>query len=122
MNPGGQGMLDLLDWISPFSPVMQASFDIIGWDPRGIGDSTAVQYFANSGEEADFFAGVPQNAFLVGLAQKRTWLDRFEAYGNTCLQRNGALLSYTSTLDTARDTARSWARCMPTSSRTTFGR
>jgi len=102
-GPGGQGTLDLPDWISLFSPVMQASFDIISWDPRGIGDSTAVQCFANSGDEADFFAGIPQDAFPVGWAQKRAWLDRFEAYGNICLQRNGAFLSHTSTLDTARD-------------------
>ncbi len=102
-GPGGQGTLDLPAWISLFSPLMQANFDIISWDPRGIGDSTAVQCFANSNDEAKFFTGVPQYAFPVGLAQKRAWLGRFETYGRVCLERNGALLSHTSTLDTARD-------------------
>jgi pimeloyl-ACP methyl ester carboxylesterase len=102
-GPGGQGTVDLPDWIALFSPTMRARFDIISWDPRGIGDSTAVQCFATMEDEAKFFEGVPQDAFPVGLAQKQMWLSRFEAYGRICLQRNGTLLSHTSTADTARD-------------------
>ena len=102
-GPGGQGTVDLPDWIALFSPTMRARFDIISWDPRGIGDSTAVQCFANPDDEAKFFEGVPYTAFPVGSAQKRAWLDRFETYGSICLQRNGALLSHTSTVDTAID-------------------
>lgn len=102
-GPGGLGTADLPDWISFFPPAALARFDIVSWDPRGIGDSTAVQCFANKDDEANFFAGVPQEAFPVGLQQKLAWFERFEAYGHICLQRNGALLSHTSTADTARD-------------------
>jgi pimeloyl-ACP methyl ester carboxylesterase len=102
-GPGGLGTADLPDWILLFSPTMRARFDIVSWDPRGIGDSTAVQCFANKDDEAKFFEGVPQQAFPVGLQQKLAWIERFEAYGRACLQRNGALLSHTSTADTARD-------------------
>ena len=102
-GPGGQGTEDLPGWISLFSPTMQARFDLISWDPRGIGDSTAVQCFANPDDETNFFNGVPQEAFPVGQAEKATWLQRFAAFGRICLERNGALLSHTSTADTARD-------------------
>ncbi len=102
-GPGGAGTTDLPDWISLFSPTMQSRFDIISWDPRGIGASTAVQCFANQGDEAQFFEGVPQEAFPVGLAEKVAWLQRFAAFDRVCLQRNGALLSHTSTADTAKD-------------------
>ena len=102
-GPGGQGTKDLPDWISLFSPTMQARFDLISWDPRGIGDSTAVQCFANQNDEANFFDGVPQEAFPVGQVEKAAWLRRFAAFGRICLERNGALLSHTSTADTARD-------------------
>jgi pimeloyl-ACP methyl ester carboxylesterase len=86
-----------------FSPTMRDRFDIVSWDPRGIGDSTAVQCFATAEDEAAFFAGVPQLAFPVGVTQKLAWIKRFATYGGICLHRNGALLSYTSTTDTARD-------------------
>ena len=102
-GPGGQGTVDLPDWIALFSPTMRARFDIISWDTRGIGNSTAVQCFANAAEEAKFFEVVPYLAFPVGAEQKRAWLDRFETYGSICLQRNGALLSHISTVDTALD-------------------
>ena len=140
-GPGGQGTVDLPDWIALFSPTMRARFDIISWDPRGIGDSTAVQCFANPDDEAKFFEGVPYNAFPVGSAQKRAWLDRFETYGSICLQRNGRCC-HTPRQSTRRwtwtccakrwenrrstisapHTAHSWARCMPTCSRPTSGR
>ncbi len=106
MNPGGPGGLgteDLPDWISLFPPMALARFDIVSWDPRGIGDSTAVQCFANADDEAAFFGAVPQNSFPVGLPEQVAWLKRFEIFGRICLQRNGALLSHTSTADTARD-------------------
>ena len=102
-GPGGLGTADLPGWIDLFSETMRARFDLISWDPRGIGDSTAVQCFANSGDEARFFDGVPQNAFPVGASEKLAWIKRFETYGRLCLRRNGALLSHTSTADTARD-------------------
>ena len=102
-GPGGQGTRDLPDWLPLFSQTMRDRFDLISWDPRGIGDSTAVQCFANPDDEAKFFTGVPQQAFPVGLLEKVAWLRRFAAFDRICLRRNGALLSHTSTADTARD-------------------
>jgi len=102
-GPGGPGTVDLPAWLSLFSPTMVARFDLVSWDPRGIGDSTAVQCFATEADETAFFAGVPQDGFPVGAAEKEKWIGRFRAYGRKCLQRNGALLSHTSTADTARD-------------------
>lgn len=102
-GPGGQGTVDLPAWISLFSPAMRERFDIVSWDPRGIGDSTAVQCFDSEPEEASFFADIPSDAFPVGGAQKRAWIETFKEYGRICLQRNGALLSHTSTADTAQD-------------------
>ena len=37
---------------------LRARFDIVTWDPRGIGDSTAVQCFDSQQDENRFLAGV----------------------------------------------------------------
>src|SRR5689334_17546084 len=47
-GPGGQGTIDVPGWLSLFPATVRARFDIVSWDPRGIGASTAVQCFANA--------------------------------------------------------------------------
>jgi len=66
-GPGIQGTVDLpMDFAVPCillycvpEPLRQR-FDIISWDPRGIGESTAVQCFDTVQDELDFIATLPQ--------------------------------------------------------------
>ena len=84
---------------------MRARFDLISWDPRGVGASTAVQCFATKDDEDAFFAGIP--FFPVGRAEQRAWIRRYADFGQLCGQRNGDLLAHVSTADTAR----TWTCC-----------
>lgn len=102
-GPGGAGTDDLPAWLSLFPAAVQARFDIVSWDPRGVGLSTAMQCFPTLGDEAAFFADIPVNAFPVGHAEQTAWFARFGEFADICLRRNGALLSHVSTADTARD-------------------
>lgn len=102
-GPGGAGTQDLPDWLALFPRAAVERFDIVSWDPRGIGDSTAVQCFANADAEGRFFAGIPVAAFPVGAAEEKAWIRRFAEYGRVCKERNGELLEHVSTADTARD-------------------
>src|SRR5580658_5788065 len=83
-----------------------ARYDIITFDPRGFGSSTAVRCFPTMAAESKFlggrsFMGLP--VFPVGARQEaaaeRTWA-RFDA---RCARRNGSLLDHDTTADVARD-------------------
>lgn len=68
-GPGGPGTEDLPAWFSLFPQQLKQQFDIVSFDPRGIGNSTAVECFASKDDANNFFASVPQ-AFPVGTASR----------------------------------------------------
>src|SRR6202034_1146835 len=85
---------------------VRARWDIITFDPRGFGYSTAVRCFPAMAAETKFLGGLVYGApaaFPVGArqeaARERTWA-RFDA---RCAQRNGSLLDHDTTADAARD-------------------
>jgi pimeloyl-ACP methyl ester carboxylesterase len=101
-GPGGVGTEDLPAWFELFPAELRARFDLISWDPRGIGASTAVQCFATPDEGLAFFSDLPAG-FPVGGAEERAWIRGYARFGQLCTQRNGDLLEHVSTVDTARD-------------------
>jgi pimeloyl-ACP methyl ester carboxylesterase len=80
---------------------LRARFDLVSWDPRGVGASTAVQCFRSDRREARFL-GQAAAAFPRGRAQRRLW-THLQAFGRRCAKRNSALLRHVSTADSARD-------------------
>jgi pimeloyl-ACP methyl ester carboxylesterase len=89
-----------------FPAAIAARYDIIAFDPRGFGYSTAIRCFPTMAAESKFlgdlsFEGLP--VFPVGARQEaatvRTWA-RFDA---RCARRNGSLLDHDTTADVARD-------------------
>ena len=107
-NPGGPGgagtALPLV--IDLFPAEVRARFDIVSWDPRGVGASTAVKCFASPQDknEGAFLGGlVVGNSFPVGNAEMGKWIQRYRALGRRCERRSGGLLRHVSTTDTARD-------------------
>ena len=108
-GPGGSGVSALSKGSPPgyeaFPPDVRARFDLVSWDPRGVGSSTAIQCFTTKEDEALFLDGVgsPGLSFPVGKLQKQLWIQRYRAFGQRCGRTNGALLRHVSTADTARD-------------------
>jgi pimeloyl-ACP methyl ester carboxylesterase len=89
-------------WYEFFPREVRERFDIVSWDPRGVGQSTAVRCF-DSAEEAITWreqvpAGVP-----VGKRERETWIRAYAELGRRCHQRDRELLLHVSTADTARD-------------------
>jgi pimeloyl-ACP methyl ester carboxylesterase len=80
---------------------LRARFDIITFDPRGFGFSTAVRCFPTAAAESTFLAALPP--FPVGARQDAAWERTWARFDARCAGRNGSLLGHDSTADVARD-------------------
>ena len=100
-GPGGEGTVQIPAWIGFWPRALLRGYDIVSWDPRGIGASTAVQCFPDAAAERRVPRQIRQ---LPGRhRQQRGYIRRWRAFGKTCAARAGALLRHVSTADTARD-------------------
>jgi pimeloyl-ACP methyl ester carboxylesterase len=104
-HPGGPGVAGtraLPAWIGSLPPAVRARFDLVSWDPRGVGASGAVRCFASEREARAFGASLPAG-FPVEEREIRRWGEGVARFGRRCGERNGALLRHLSTADSARD-------------------
>ena len=100
-GPGGAGTVQLPAFLGFFPKELLREYDIVSWDPRGSGASTAVQCFASQAAESAFLG--KYSFFPVGRGQQRGYIRRWREFGKICAARNGALLRHVSTADSARD-------------------
>ncbi|MEQ1736054.1 MAG: alpha/beta hydrolase [Rhodoglobus sp.] len=104
-NPGGPGasgfdfVYDSVDFAT--SADLQEAFDVIGWDPRGVGRSSAVKCYDGPALD-EFIYGLPQ-------APRGTqgWIDEVTQasidFGVACLENSGELLQFIDTQSTVHD-------------------
>src|ERR1700722_7344261 len=81
-------------------------WDIVMFDPRGFGYSTAVRCFPTMAAESKFLGGLFVGglpAFPVGARQDAAWGRTWARFDARCAQRNGSLLDHDTTADVARD-------------------
>jgi len=100
-GPAGQGTVQIPAWIDFFPLILKSRFDIVSWDPRGVGSSTAVQCFSSLGAERDFLKDYAD--FPASITQESGYTAIWAQFGQRCAERNGDLLKHVSTADTARD-------------------
>ena len=100
-GPGGRGTNEIPELIRLVPATLRARFDVVSWDPRGVGESTAVQCFASRGAENTFLGAA--TVFPVGAAQELAYIKRWAQFGQRCAARDGALLGHVTTAETARD-------------------
>ena len=108
MNPGGPGASgydDVRDgWETLFSARLAERFDLIGWDPRGVGRTTPVVCYTGVAEVEDHLYG-------VGGPDWRTdpegWVRHMEedgrAYAEACAAGTGEALEFIDSDSTIRD-------------------
>ena len=84
-----------------FSDAMRAWFDLVSWDPRAIGQSTAVRCSATEADSDAFVNAIP--AFPDDLSQDSPSFAQYAQLGQDGAQRSGTLLPHMSSAETARD-------------------
>lgn len=106
-NPGGPGSSGV-DFVALsgsyfFSEDLRQNYDIVGWDPRGVGYSSAVECRDDAGMD-EYLYGVPENAESMTEEELLEW-SRQQAiqFGADCLENTGPLLEYVDTKSTVTD-------------------
>lgn len=109
VNPGGPGdsgvdyLRDALQVVpgepADFGPALRERYDIVGFDPRGVGDSSPVKCRSN----ADLDKFVALDPAPATPEQVKEMIIGYKAFIAGCRQRSGDLLGHLSTGDAARD-------------------
>ena len=106
VNPGGPGEsgLDLVRYgvTNAVDESLAAAYDIIGFDPRGVGESTPVTCTADASELDSFLYGI-----IPGVRGSDEWLEAKKATAQNfidgCEMYTGELLQHLDTLSVAKD-------------------
>jgi len=103
-NPGGPGGagVDALGLLYAALPASLAErFDVIGFDPRGVGESTPVRCFDSIAERTAFFDAIP--SVPMSAAEEAARWRAAEELARRCGERNAEILPHLSTANVARD-------------------
>jgi pimeloyl-ACP methyl ester carboxylesterase len=101
VNPGGPGGsgIDFVEYA--VSGQLANAFDIVGWDPRGVGASTPVQCFDDAAKDQSLYGTYESDYLTEG------WIAELEAetakFASACEKNTGTLLAHVDTVSTAHD-------------------
>ncbi len=96
-GPGGSGVLYAAG--ASFTDPVRAAYDVVGFDPRGVGTSAPVKCLSD--RELDTFLGgdpTPDNR-----TEEQKLVDSAKAFADKCKANGGALLGHVSTIEAAKD-------------------
>ncbi|WP_327165069.1 alpha/beta hydrolase [Streptomyces zaomyceticus] len=101
VNPGGpggsgRGMAGYVAASLP--PKVAAEYDVIGFDPRGVGESEPALDC-----KPGHFAPVRPDSVPSGAASERTAVERAQSFAEACGKKYADVLPYIDTVSTARD-------------------
>lgn len=98
INPGGPGGSGQ-DLVANFDRAGLERYDVIGWDPRGVGESTPVVCFDS--EATDAYLNL--DASPDDPAERDALIRGTYEFGKSCWEHSGKLLDHISTIETVRD-------------------
>lgn len=105
VNPGGPGAsgVELVrgGFGEQLSTLLKNSFDVIGFDPRGVASSTPIQCWDTEAARDEYLGKVPTVPFRREL--ERPYYEQISAVAPLCLGRNQRIVNNMSTADVVRD-------------------
>ena len=102
-NPGGPGEtgVDFLRDVAPALAALNERFDLVSWDPRGVGASRPAVRPCFT--DAEWKRQIAEPALTPQTLDERSWIAEARAHVMQCLKRNPGVLPYLSTGNVARD-------------------
>jgi pimeloyl-ACP methyl ester carboxylesterase len=100
-GPGGSGVSYALDARSVVSAAVRARFDVVGFDPRGVGGSEPAVHCL-TGPQLDRYFETDDTP--TDPAQLATVVSESKLFASGCERESGPLLPYVGTQNAARDT------------------
>jgi len=106
MNPGGPGSSGH-EWITDYldslgTPELRNEYNVVGFDPRGVGKSTAVK--CSSSDEGLYKFFYDQSPFEYGSEKDLRYTKQsIKYFGEACLEYTGELLGHIDTSSAAKD-------------------
>lgn len=97
-GPGGPSSQVASDFAHLLGPRVEARYDVVGIDPRGIGRSTSVRC-----RTTEPFPNYPRNSVPLNRQQAKPLIRVNRYTANACAGDHNAILDHMSTADTARD-------------------
>lgn len=97
-GPGGSGLAYPAVMEERLGPELAARYDLIGFDPRGVGASEP-----SLSCDRDYLAPVRPDYVPADLSEELAWIERARGYAEACGRKYGELLKYLTTADVAMD-------------------
>lgn len=104
VNPGGPGGsgVDFVASGSGVSSALSDSFDVVGWDPRGVGKSTEVTCFTDPKQTDEALYGTFSSPYGT-----QGWIDELtveeKSFAAACDKNTGELLAHVDAVSNAKD-------------------
>ncbi len=97
-GPGGDGLPLAEEVAQGLTPAVAADYDIVGFDPRGVGSSVPALSC-----DPGFFNAVRPDYIPASAKAEQALISRARSYAQDCERRYGWMLPYMTTKDVARD-------------------
>ena len=101
VNPGGPGGSGVEFVEYAVTQDLADNFDIVGWDPRGVGASTPVECYDDADKDESLYETFDEPYQTEGWIDELT--DELADYAAACEENTGALLGKLDTVSTAHD-------------------
>jgi pimeloyl-ACP methyl ester carboxylesterase len=105
-GPGNSGVDALPGELRALTTTIQNRFDVVSWDPRGIGRSAPVRCSDPKATPSGGGGGSTLDPAPMNDADRQALADAYRAAGEACLRHSGELLRHVGTNSTAEDVER----------------